>query len=441
VQVLVEIDIGTWLVTLLVLVPVMYSCIFLPATFTQVELVLCVGAWLLAAFAAMLTLVLQEDTFKMTPRVPTDGRQMLRLFQCTSSGAMRRAVQKDGIYCIDCGLDCDERQFAAPGLAGCVQDPVSTLDMPGVVGHNPSSRMTDNLISSSIYRRLFRLIGFFQAISVTSLVVAYLSQPLEGLTEWVLFALAWLEWPVMLFWIVPVLIRRLTIRNSVESEKDAGLIRKVSLQTKEGLLRDYMRLVQVVGLERRAVQRQEPWASSSKAHWSLPQAREMFEVGLEKFRALPDNDKLEIWKIFEAWDANNNATVDVEEIAQNLNSIGFSSSSHQTAENLLCLVDHDGSHQLSWRKFKAMTMLATANRPTDETQEDLETFFDLIDRNGDSMITIFELAEWSQLVRISMDENDFGNLLFSHFGTVKPTISKAEFGEWIRASLSAHVGR
>lgn len=88
-----------------------------------------------------------------------------------------------------------------------------------------------------------------------------------------------------------------------------------------------------------------------------------------------------------------------------------------------------------------MTMLATANRPSDETQEDLESFFDLIDINRDAQITIFELAEWSQLVRISLDENDFGNLLFLHFGTVKPTIRRPEFAEWIRASLTARLER
>jgi len=440
VRALVEIDLGTWLVTLGLMVPVIYYCISLP--FEQIELVLCVGAWLLAAAAAMLALFLQEETFKMTPRVPADGRQMLRLFACTSSGAMRRAVQLDAARCenaTEC-FDCVDWQ-AAPGLGGCEQDPLPSLGMPAALGNNPGRWMMDNFVSSGTYKRLFRLIGFVQAISVTSLIVAYLSQPLEGPVETALYAFAWLEWPVMLFLIVPVLVRRLTLRNSVEFEKDMALIRKVSLQTKEGFLRDYMRLVQVVGLERRAAHRREPWAAPTEAHWSLSQAQEVFELGLERFRGLPQNEKLEIWKIFETWDTNNDASVDVQEVAQNLSTMGFTSSTQQSAENLLRLVDHDGSKELSWRKFKAMTMLATANRPTHETQEDLETFFELIDEDGDAEITIFELAEWSRRIRIGMDENDFGNLLYKHFSKVKPTISKAEFGEWIQASLSAQAAQ
>lgn len=430
VQVLVEVDLGTWVTTLLVGVPILYYCVSVP--FEQIELVLCLGNWVLASLAALLTLYLEEETYKMTPKVPEDARQMLQLFACTSSGAMRRATQLDNV--------CTE-VVAAPGLGDVEEQPEPSLGMPAAFEGDARGWVMDNFVPSGVYRQLFRIIGFWQAIGVTSLIVAYLSQPLVGPLETALYALAWLEWPVMLFVIVPVLIRRLTLRNSVEFKKDAALVRKVSLQTKEGLLRDYMRLVQVVGLERRARKRQEPWAAPSEAHWGPSQAKEVFEEGLITFRGLPESEKLEIWKIFETWDSNNDATVDAGEMAQNLSAMGFRASPRRLSENLLRLVDHDGSQQLSWRKFKALTMLATINRPPNETQEDLETFFELIDDDGDAEITIFELAKWSERINISMDENDFGNLLYIHFGTVKPTISKVEFGEWIQASLSRGVDR
>lgn len=236
----------------------------------------------------------------------------------------------------------------------------------------------------------------------------------------------------MLFYVVPLLLRRVTVRNSIEGKKEGALIREVALDTKQGLLRDYVRLVQLVNLERRAVENSESWTHTDPRAWNASDAAKMFERGLQKFRRLPQDVQLDIWKIFASWDANNDSTVDEEEFSDTLKALGFSQTSMRAASNLLRLVDHDEKKELSWRKFKALITLATVDRPQDETQEDLETFFKLIDVDGDEEITIFELAQWSANSKVGMDKDDFATLLYKFFQGPKATVKKEEFIDWVR---------
>ena len=79
----------------------------------------------------------------------------------------------------------------------------------------------------------------------------YLSVPFTDPKEIILYALAWAEWPLMLFGIMPVLLERLTVRSSIGDETDSATVRQVSLETKSTLLRFHIRLAQLMGYEKR----------------------------------------------------------------------------------------------------------------------------------------------------------------------------------------------
>ncbi|CAE7824850.1 unnamed protein product, partial [Symbiodinium sp. KB8] len=106
------------------------------------------------------------------------------------------------------------------------------------------------------YAFIFEFLAWWQAILVTCLVLFYLSVPLTSWTEIVLYALAWAEWPLMLFGVMPVLLERLTIRSSIGDETDNQLVRQVSLETKSMLLRYHIRLAQLMGYEKRLKKQQ-----------------------------------------------------------------------------------------------------------------------------------------------------------------------------------------
>ena len=91
------------------------------------------------------------------------------------------------------------------------------------------------------------------------------------------FTLSCAEWPLMLFVLVPDLVRRLTVRAAVTRtqtntwfrDKQRSLVRKVVVSSLEGLLRDCTRLIHLQGMEAAAVMLGEDWTvpmSSKQAH-------------------------------------------------------------------------------------------------------------------------------------------------------------------------------
>eukprot|EP00415_Alexandrium_ostenfeldii_P004141 UN4141 len=149
------------------------------------------------------------------------------------------------------------------------------------------------LLSSKGCTLLFRMMSFLQAVSFTSLILSHLSQPFNTRAEWAWYLAALVEWPFFLFVVVPVVIRRLTIRSSIAFEKDDRLIRRVTTQTKESLLRDYARLVQIMGYEKRATASKQDWTLSDGT-WDNKQALQTVLKGLRKFDDMPPAEKREI---------------------------------------------------------------------------------------------------------------------------------------------------
>jgi len=429
---LITVDLRTWFSTLIWLGLVVYLCQHPLAT---VEAVHCVFAWFLVLCGFVVASLVEEDTYRLTPQVPLDVRMVLRLFSGDALQMLRRSKLpgwKEG--------SLSGRRFR-PGLGDAEHRPSPKLDLP-LAMRPPWQGACGTHFRAKTYIRWGRLINHFQAISVTSLVVSHMSRPPVSTREWTLYLLSWVAWPVMLFVIQPWLLRRLTLLISIESEKDERTVRKVSLETKDALLRDFQRLVQLAGFERGAEQKGEAWTKPGNPLWGRREKIQAVLLGNRIYQRLSEDDKLQIWAVHAGWDVNNTGAVEIREVKAMFTALGYSADPAQrAADSLTRMVDFDGSGKLNWMKFKALFCIATVNRPAAKTKEDLEYFFRDVDTDEDGLLSLFELANGFERMQISMKPDDVGNLLFLYFGVAKPKVSCAEFVEWVSANrMSALAG-
>ncbi|CAE8611116.1 unnamed protein product [Polarella glacialis] len=448
----IEVDMWIWLLTLIVLMPITFICLHLDLA--GVEEVQCLMAYLLLAAGLAIGYQLEADTLNRTPTLPRDARKILRLFSGTSTQMLMKEFDRSKFERGDVDM---EQKFGAPGLGGVEKEGRIEL------GPSPSqsSKRPDGFMTSTRYAQLFELLAFWQAISVTCLILFYLSEPLNDWKEVTFYALAWAEWPLMLFGVMPALLQRLTIRNSIGDETDEGLVRAVSLESKSILLRYHIKLVQLLSYVQRCqllqagdltrqqtilFGRQASNHSEEEGHApvgsptsdSEKQRRRTWRRGLQRFRALPQSDQHEIEQVFESLDVNNNQEVSLKEIAANWEAMGFSNTD-EAAWSLLQSIDHDGSQRLTWSKFQALAGMAAADhRPQLELQDDFRVLFGLIDLDSDSRITVFELHAWLQRINSGMSEVDVSSLLYNHFGQAKPSIAREEFVQWMSSIGSDH---
>jgi len=226
------------------------------------------------------------------------------------------------------------------------------------------------------------------------------------------------------------------MRSSIEGDKDKALIREGLLAAKEGLLRDFARLVQVAGFERRAMERGEPWATCDDARWTVVDARRAFQRGAAAFEKLPKTEQEEIWQLFAAADPDNDGEVEEREMAE---LFGFAMGRGSRAlagygaavpgQGIIRLVDFDGRRAVTWPKFQAAILAASSEEP-EALEGDLGRFYDQLSGDGGDM-TVFALADGLQNLRIGLTSDDLSNLLYSRFDTSKPTLSRKEFTEWV----------
>ncbi|CAE7519515.1 unnamed protein product [Symbiodinium microadriaticum] len=444
---LVEVDVTTWFVSLLVVAVVTSICLALDSV--NAQLMQCFCCWGLFAIGLIYSVVLEEDTWELTPQVPKDPREVLRLFTGTSIQMVRRSSWL--------GRTPEEAVSKILSQSGRRFRPM----MPGIDGTpwpriRPTPREEHSLTSSFYmvqdYTVAFKLLCFLQAAVVASLIVELLNGSIHGPDRTIPFALACIEWPLMLFWLVPSLVRRLTLRAALTRTKSnawfkknqRGLVRQVMVAGIEGLLRDCTRLIHLQGMESRAFVTGETWAQAEAVTKAMTgQSRAYLDSHLRQiainnvnrgqalFDELPPNLKSEVSSIFTSWDAANSGFVAPQELANNMELLGFNATSERLAKNLIRMVDNDGSGLLSWRKCRALFMLATRGRPTTERRRDLTTFFSRVKKQSPREMTVFELADALPLHSITAE--DLSSLMYRHFGKVKPSLTRPEFVEWIEA--------
>jgi len=407
---LIHVDRWTWVVALGLMAAPLYFIKHFPGT-VSVELIHCVMAWSIAVISLGLCVSLDNDLMKFTPKLPEKVTDILKLFAGESYQQLRRSKIPGWV---DRPVQVDQ-EFTK-----------TTLDLPEAMTTSNGSSL-----SSKGYSLLFKMLSFFQAVSFTSLFLSHLSEPFQTRVAWVWYAAALLEWPFFLFIVVPVVIRRLTIRSSIGFEKDDRLIRKVTTQTKESLLRDYARLVQIIGFEKRASASKQDWTLSDST-WDSKQAIQIVLSGLKKFDKMPSPEKREIWAMFAAWDSNSSGSADTKEFVEAFKSMG-SKNAENVVDNLVRLVDFDGTKTINWMKFKAIYGLATSEESQQDMRSDFRDSFSFLDTNSDGEVSIFELGEGFSKMNVGIGLDDVANLLFLYFGTAKPTITVDEFTEWVVA--------
>ena len=429
----------TWLYALVLVGLVTGVCLSLD--WLNGQAMQCFCSWTLAAFAFALSIVLEEDTYELTPRVPEDPRQILRMFSGTSIQMLRRASFLDSTLAP--GESRGGRRYRphCPGVEGS--------EVPRI--QEAKKQEPSNFMLVQEYTGVFKLLCFLQAAIVSSLMVDWLNGSIHGWDRVVPFTLAWAEWPLMLYVLIPDLVRRLTVRAVVTRtrsdnwfvDKQRGLVRKVRITGIEGLLRGCTRLIHLQGMEARAVMNGEPWAQNmaiaqaltGRSAESLNKIAHADAIGKVKrggdiFDQLPSGFKTEVFSVFASWDARNDGSVAASELAKNMELMGFMATADRVARNLIRLVDDDGSGLLTWRKCRSLFMLATAARPVEERRRDLETFFSRIQKETPHRATVFEIAT---ALPLQISPDDLATLMYVHFGRVKPSVTRAEFIEWIEA--------
>jgi Ca2+-binding EF-hand superfamily protein len=280
------------------------------------------------------------------------------------------------------------------------------------------------------YARFFRVLSFFQAVSVTSLILSHLSAPVSGRLEIIAYVLAWIECPVFLTVIVPTIIRRLTLLRVIKQSKDDGVSAKVIMQGKENLLRDFVRLIQLVGFERRASM--EGGLTADGLQYGRRSEIQLVLQGLKKFERMSEDEQREISLLFAAWDGHGIGVMETREMVEAFSTMGVADP-QAAVKNLIRVLDFDSTGKLSWMKFKALFGLAIGDVPTEDKHLDLSLTYEMLDTDHDGELTIFELSDGFERMHIGIGLDDMANLLFVHFGIAKPFITRAEFVQWMVA--------
>lgn len=286
-----------------------------------------------------------------------------------------------------------------------------------------------SFLSIKGYARFFRVLSFFQAVSVTSLILSHLSDPVHGRLELIAYVLAWVEWPVMLLVIVPTIIRRLTFLTVLKQKKDDALMAKVIMQGKESLLRDFVRLIQLVGFERRASM--EGGLLYDGMQFGRRSEVQLVLQGLKKFERTSEDEQREISLLFAAWDGHGIGLMETRELVEAFSTMGVTDPL-AAVQNLIRLLDFDNTGRLSWMKFKALFGLAV-DVPAEDKHLDLSLTYEMLDTDHDGELTLFELSDGFERMHIGIGLDDMANLLFLHFGIAKPFITRAEFVQWMAA--------
>jgi len=425
---LVELDKRVWCMTLLLPWPVM--CFQRSLTLDSWMLGLCFFAWGLFFAAVLLSLALEEDLRGLMPAhsLPEDPRQILLFFQGTSTSEMLQ--------------DIISHSGAMDGAPMSPQERAIKRGAPGFRSMRPfcpAPRAPKRFIlSQKSYEELLRILGFWQAISITALCTTVLAHRPQHLFQAVICVLTLAEWPLMLFYAVPLLIQRLTML--VANKVDENLIRSITLDGKEALLRHQLRLVQFEGFYESAWKTALPWAldksDKRSRNWSAVDANRSFKKGQRTFQSLPASARDEVGSMFAFMDLNNNGDVGVPELAKFLANVGFhQEKSTATAEALVRLVDSDGTGALSEERFQAVVALATVARPKSELKEDVGTLFDMVDKEKSGKVHMHQITQRLQDSKFGeyLRDEDLASLLYDHFSQAKPVLTKEDLVSWFGA--------
>jgi len=274
-----------------------------------------------------------------------------------------------------------------------------------------------------LHNQIMRTMMFFEAILIATLIIT-LEFKREGWLEWFLCFCNWIQWPLQLVCFLPRIVSKYVIISSIESYKDNRLIQEVTLVVKERRLRQAVALMQMVKLKGR----REKLGGETISDLEYKAAKQKFE----KFK---EEKKLHIENTFNTFDEDHSGTIEAQELENVLSTMGIFESSdvHQSAMDLISIVNQKKDGQLTLEEFQVLMVLAHDKQTSEEEIEDLDAFFELIDEDGDDKLSYGELARvFRESFNIPLSRTDIGELIYHCFKTVKSELDKDDFIVWMR---------
>jgi len=423
---LVQVSNRVWVFSVLAMCPILYVCM----VSESIQIVQCVVAWTICTAAFVISILVAEDTCLIAPLVPEDPRHILLLFAGTNSMTMRAR------HAASCKNDSKRTlPLASPGLGDCELDNELIKLRPSKAKVCEKTRKVGkSLISLLAYKESVGFIGMWQAMLTTSMIISAVSITSQTWLQLALDAIAWAELPVMLLFVVPDLIQKLTILNSVGCRADKNLIRRVTLDSKESLLKYQMHLVKMASFAQRV-------AKPSRAYIGQREKQKFFNTGLMLSEHVTPDESHTFAQLFATWDADNNGNVEQDELMKHFVHLARganpSDAAMEMATDLVTYVDYDGADELNFDKCRALIALATSAEHKQNVEQDLSAiFFPMIDDDGNGFITIDEFTCWLRKMSEGVEHEDIANLVFKHFGTGKGSLLPAEFVDFMM-----HIGR
>lgn len=410
------------------------------------------SACALAAVGLFLAVHLDVIQFQVTPAMPSDPTRIVELFQGTSIGEMKRRqlVLKKSVTGVGyeisepagteslsnlgkCGDSPSNRSLTQPLLKEkhrakqravapfrlqkrrpCVgadgRRPFWIRRLGGRPGYVPNPQERLYLFEEKglvLMKGLIECVMFLQAVLVATLIGSYFVQPIESTLEVVVYCLAWAEWPVMLFWMVPRIVSRICILSSVEYEKDRDSIQRVTQAVKAQRVTEALRMIRIVKLRSRV----------GRTKGSLMTALD-FEERLVKFNHLPGDQRREIESWFQVFDVDSSGYITVMEIKALFRSLGIPEV-EQSAKDLVQLVDRDGDNKINIEEFRVMALLALQKGSAENEAEDLANLLRTFDADNDGTVALEELCSFFNNMGMRLDVDDLGTLVFNCFKEVK----------------------
>jgi len=433
---LVEIDPSTWIASILVICPCL--AVFLTVDRVSVKVIQLVFSLSLLVFGGWLAHHCSFLMDEITPLVPKDPIEIMRLFLGTSIAELKRRQQiesRSDLGTVDGPnsnrLTAPFRQAVAtssnqiggaPKRRYCI---IRWMFGESTVKPNPQQRLY--LFEENGISMLFvalQIMSFFQAVLVASLIVVGFLQPPQTNLEIACFLISWAEWPCQLFLVIPRCVSRVCVLSSVEYEKKSEVIEEVTRKVKSQRLRQTLHMLDLVKLRGR--NRRKGAADNFICD-------DEFEQLLLSFHHLPDDQRKEMEESFEMFDGDNSGKIEVKEIASVLRAMGVGDDHEavSAAESLVSLVDRSGDGTITEDAFKVLMMLALEKPSDAENKEDLRHFFAEADQDGSGEIDVKELAKIFEQKGMRLDEDEVFRLIYQCFHHFKTSLNADEFVQWM----------
>jgi Ca2+-binding EF-hand superfamily protein len=400
--------------------------------------------------------IVYDVYIKVTPLLPDDPDEILKMLKGTSSGAFatanrqKKAVEAeadDRAATTRFGFVAAEGEKTTPLLRPEKQLVARFRKEPKEGDYNPwHARWGISKALPNAHERLFpfadagvsflthafEVCMLFQAVAtaglfVTLIVVEYDDWTHYGACFWVFAACA----PAMQWkWLVPKVITKFAIVSSVEMMKDAELMHEVTSEVKKKQVRETLKLTRILRLQGKAERMRGTEHNIQGASLISP---EKFAENLEEYKKFPKKKQAEMENFFKHFDRDGSGDIDADEMKQVLQSLGdFGDEIDDLVKTLMSLVDRDGDGQLGLPEFRVLMALALKKPSPEEEKDEMECFFNQFDDDRSGFVDIPEMKKKFDELGCNLDEEELRDIVYETFKKPKEKLTCEEFTFWVK---------